>query len=292
VYGSFFVQVAPSRIKAPASRATADRPAPSRGPRLVSESHRWGIICDREIIAPNVGDELIPEIEDGEIHYEIDVRDLRVPTVFDVEEGFGDIRDYQDLVGVSWEAAQCLDLERSLLAGVIDQATTPREFGELGDQALGNYADEVGDLGPQGIYLLDLGVLGLTATLSAAGCAPASSCGGHGTAAPYIRFAADPQRVRILLEIARIAGCGLTVDEGGLLQTWAPSIKQFLRFAGMLVLQQEKFVTLPEMKLRDAEDEEDRLSEDELIHLAEAEARRPGKGQLRLFYFYDPSSFY
>jgi hypothetical protein len=239
---------------------------------------------------------LIPDVDDVEIYHEIEVRDLRVPTVLEVEEGFGDIRNYQDLAGLSWEeAAECLDLERSLVARATEQTTTPGEFGELADEVLGNYSDEVDDLGPGGIYLLDLGVIGLTAALSAAGCVPASSCSGHGSEAPYIRFAADPQRAAILLEMTRIAGCGLTVDEGGLLQTWAGSIKQFIGFAGMLVLRQEKFATLPEMRPRDTEDEEDeadQLSEDELRYLNDAEARRPGKGQLRLFQFYDSANFF
>jgi len=138
---------------------------------------------------------LVPEVDDVEIYHEVELSTLQIPTILDVSEGFGDIRDFWPMDGLTWEdAVECLRLEKSLVATIASRAASPQEFGELAEQVLGDLSDERDDLGPEGIFLLDLGVLATVAALSAAGCVTASKVAAAVTEATLPGFASPPIR--------------------------------------------------------------------------------------------------
>jgi len=70
------------------------------------------------------------------------------------------------------------------------------------------------------------------------------------------------------------------VDNGGLLQMWARSVSGFLDCAAAVIRRRDEFLAIPPMELREGDDEED---EEPDPYRQEAEARRPGEGQLPLF---------
>ncbi len=108
-------------------------------------------------------------------------------------------RGYQDLRGLTWdEASRVLKLEREILA---------RSTGDLRVTAESMSDSEIDSLGG-----LDLGVAAAVAALSAAQCAPISSCNGtpsHNEGYPLVAFYCRKGRVRDVLNVAERTNCGL-----------------------------------------------------------------------------------
>lgn len=139
------------------------------------------------------------------------------------EEHF--VRGYIDLRGLTWEdACEALKLERDILIRVTGDLAAAGE--SLSDDEY--YA----------LYGLDVGVAAAVVALSAANCAPFTSCNGevrHHEAHPCIGFYCRKGRVRNLLKAAEVARCGLVNGEGGFLVLYAASVAPLLLFAEELI---------------------------------------------------------
>ena len=135
------------------------------------------------------------------------------------------VRGYIDLRGLTWEdACETLRLERDTLV---------REAGDISA-----VEESLSDEEYCAIHGLDIGVAAAVVALSAANCAPFSSCNGgvgHHEAHPCIGFYCRKGRVRTLLKAAEIAGCGLANGEYGFLVLYAQSVAPLLLFAEKLI---------------------------------------------------------
>lgn len=150
------------------------------------------------------------------------------------EDGWSVFREYSPAYfGATWdEARACISWERALLArlDIRSRETEEALLDELDEEAF-----------QQPCAGLDLGVGSVVVALSAAGCAPLTSCSGHfgeGTwsQCPLVKVASDEARARILLGIAKLTNCGIAnSDEGsGALELWARSIDETVAFADEL----------------------------------------------------------
>lgn len=142
-------------------------------------------------------------------------------------------------------------LEFELLAAAIESGEAEDLPGDLRRRAegagLASYLDDADDVAAVGG--LEIGVSGLTHALSAVGCLTAASCRSHATDrswsdCPVIFFAAPAWRLAILAELIRDAGCGLDADRG-MLQIYAPSIREMHRLANLIVQERVRFRKRP-----------------------------------------------
>jgi hypothetical protein len=98
---------------------------------------------------------------------------------------------------------------------------------------------------------LELGVTGASEALCAAGCPTFASCRGHGrdfggrSRHPWILLAPDERRVPPLEAATRDAGCGLELDESGLVEAW-PVARRDGRVRLRSARKQCEFADLPE----------------------------------------------
>jgi hypothetical protein len=155
------------------------------------------------------------------------------------------------------DAAQMLDLERSILGLVDAVADNPDDFDDL--------CSAIEDANPEGVPAhlrhtdafrrlealvdfefptfdrLELGVAGLAYALSAVGCYPAASCRGHGehgwSTVPVVIFAADREHAMSLVPLVREAGCGFGLDatRPNLLTIAAGSIEDLMALTQLLL---------------------------------------------------------
>jgi hypothetical protein len=112
--------------------------------------------------------------------------------------------------------------------------------------------------------------------LCAAGCATAASYRGHpGKYAwshePLILFTADPARARLVEEVARATGCGLTSTNNGRLSLYAQSIEEVLAFAALTIERRADFDALPLPRA---------LAEARGVRVADAPEQLPGQDTL------------
>ena len=139
------------------------------------------------------------------------------------EENF--VRGYKDMRGFSWEdACETLKVERDILVRVAGDLSAAEES-LTGDEWCA-------------LRGLDVGVASAVVALSAANCAPFSSCNGevgHHEVHPCIGFYCRKGRVPNLLKAAEIACCGLTIGEAGFVVLYARSVAPLLRFAERLI---------------------------------------------------------
>jgi hypothetical protein len=171
---------------------------------------------------------------------------LRVIWVDEVsEDGIGDNRLYIDLTGTDWsDIAPIIQVEEALIKVAAERAANADDFDRIIAEALAaQYPGDDIDEGPLSDFaLLDAGVISAAAALSAAGCVSTTSCRGHnGTGEPHplIRFAADDLRLGYVREAAVLAGCGLLLDGGGMLQLFATNVLAFVAFAKALLEKRE-----------------------------------------------------
>jgi leader peptidase (prepilin peptidase)/N-methyltransferase len=175
----------------------------------------------------------------------IDYATLGVPTAYQVVEGFAMVRDYQPLVGVSWDdARECVEAEARWLVRAA-KALTVGEFDQILSSAAAEEQPEDFDWLFRG---LDVGVAGLTLVLSAARYATCYSCRthpGHGAGIPQVMMAADPQRGRVLAEYAVRAGCGVESAEG-LISVYAASVGRLHALAQTMLAARGELEELPQ----------------------------------------------
>lgn len=168
------------------------------------------------------------------IEQSIDPSLLAWPSESDLasEEHF--VRGYMDLRGFTWEdACETLTLERDILV---------RATGDLSVAGESLSDDEY-----YALYGLDVGVAAAVVALSAANCAPFTSCNGgagHQEAHPCIGLYCRKGRVRNLLKAAEFARCGLASRESGIVVLYAESVAPLLLFADKLIAMRDKLKPL------------------------------------------------
>lgn len=179
-----------------------------------------------------------------EVRIAIDLGRLRCADAETVATGLACVHEYDDgfYSAASWDGAEgTLTAEAEALAR-LDASTDDED--EFDDAAF----DEQGELW----LALELGVTGASEALCAAGCPTFASCRGHGrdfggrSRHPWLLFAADERRVPLLEAAARDAGCGLELDDGGLVEAWAPSLVEIVAFGCGLHARRRDFAALPE----------------------------------------------
>lgn len=177
---------------------------------------------------------------------DVDYTRLRIPTAYEVVNGFAVVRDYEPLIDVDWDGArQCMEAEARWLARAA-RASTAEEF----DRILASAAEEEApDDFDWVFHYLDVGAAGLTLVLSAASYATCYSCRVHpevaGDYPPQVIMAAELQRVRILARYAARADCGVESTEDGLVCVYATSVEHIHSLAEMMLAAQAELAELP-----------------------------------------------
>ena len=168
----------------------------------------------------------------------IDPSLLEWPSESDLVEEDIFARGYIDVRGAIWEdVCTMLEEERKALA-------------QPGDGV--NPGIEITNLNGEETYL-DLGVGAAVFALSAANCAPISSCSGgpgHHERYPLIAFYCRKGRVRNLLKVAELANCGLVNGVEGGLVVYAEDVGGLLTFAETLVEMKDNLKPLSRPHLR------------------------------------------
>ena len=157
---------------------------------------------------------------------------LEWPSESDLIEEDVFVRGYIDLRGASWEdVSTILEEERRALAQPEDEV---------------NPGVDIANRNGEEAYL-DLGVGAVVFALSAAGCAPISSCSGgsgHHEPHPLVAFYSRKGRVRDLLKAAELADCGLLNGAEGTLIVYAEDVGGLLTFTETLVEMKDKLKPL------------------------------------------------
>jgi hypothetical protein len=142
----------------------------------------------------------------------------------------------------SWfDAAATLSAEAEELARLDASCTDEESFDEAAFEAQAEM-----------FLTFEFGINGTVEALCAAGCPTFASCAGHGegfggrSRYPWVLFAADPLRLPLLLTPAQGAGCGLELDERGLLVLYGPSVLETVRFGLAVVGMKSGFDELPQ----------------------------------------------
>jgi len=169
---------------------------------------------------------------------EIDAGRLRVVWIDEVmADGVGDNLMYEDISGTTWQEVNAVIAEEAALIDSASlRAVDEDDFDRIVDVELRQrYPGDDFDEGPLSPFTgLDAGVMSAVAALSASGCITTTSCRGHRAHSepnPLVRFAADEERLLLVQAAATSAGCGLLLDEDGMLQLYATSILAFIDFA-------------------------------------------------------------
>lgn len=177
---------------------------------------------------------------------------LKVPTAYQVINGFTAVRDYQPLIDVEWDdARECMEAEARWLSRAA-RAPAAEEF----DRILSGAAEEESPADFDWLFRgLDVGVAGLTLVLSAAYYATCFSCRTHpgivGDHMPQVLMAAEPQRVRVLTGYAARLGCGVaSVDDWGLVCVYAASVDQLHVLAQAMLTARTELEELPQPSWR------------------------------------------
>ena len=168
----------------------------------------------------------------------IDPSLLEWPSESDLVEEDIFARGYIDVRGATWEdVCTMIEEERKALA-------------QPGDRV--NPGIEITNLNGEETYL-DLGVGAAVFALSAANCAPISSCSGgpgHHERYPLVAFYCRKGRLRNLLKAAELANCGLGNGVEGALVVYAEDVGGLLTFAETLVEMKDNLKPLSRPHLR------------------------------------------
>jgi hypothetical protein len=185
-----------------------------------------------------------------EIVIDVDPALLSPPSTERVITGVACIHGYEPGVfpGATWAAAaETLQAEREELTRLDETCADEVAFDDAAFEAQGE------------LWLsLEFGITGVVEALCAAGCPTFASCRGHSEGSggrsshPWVLFAADAARLPLLVQIARTAGCGLELDERGLLIVIAPSLVEAIEFGRTLLTKRNAFEAIPAVVDRDA----------------------------------------
>jgi len=155
-----------------------------------------------------------------------------------VEEDYFN-RGYQDLRGLDWDdAREVLQLERVIIGRGSGDLTAATE--SMSDSECTRLGD------------LDLGVASAVVALSAAKCAPISSCNGspgHNEMYPVVAFYCRKGRVRDVLKVAELTDCGLCNGDSGVLILHAGTVQKLLSFAEVLIERRDRLRPLSRPRL-------------------------------------------
>lgn len=182
---------------------------------------------------------------------DVDYASMRVPTAYQVVNGFAVVRDYQPLIDVEWDdARECVEAEARWLDRAA-KASTAEEFDRILSTAAAEEAPDDFDWLFRG---LDVGIAGLTLVLSAAYYATCFSCRTHPSMAgdhmPQVIMAAEPQRVRVLAGYAARAGCGVENAGDGLVCVYAASVEHHHALAQAMLAARAELEELPQPSWR------------------------------------------
>lgn len=191
---------------------------------------------------------MVPHFEVDIEVAEIDAGCLRTVWLDEVmADGVGDNLMYEDISGTSWQEVNAVIAEETDLIGSASlRAVDGDDFDRIADADLRELcvADDF-DEGPLAAFAdLDVGVMSAVAALSASGCITTTSCRGHrarGEPSPLVRFAADEERLPLVRAAAVSAGCGLLLDDDGMLQLYAADVLAFIDFAREAMRRSEAF---------------------------------------------------
>jgi hypothetical protein len=183
------------------------------------------------------------------------------------EEGFGGFRGTWYIGRVAKAHLEAILREEAELMRIVDAvAATSEEFEELASAIEGcdlePLSDELREAAmKEGLAAcideettpldgLELGVAGLTYALGSVGCLTAASCRWHisdrsWSDVPVVFFAAPTWRLELLAELIAAAGCGL-VDDRGMLEVVAPSIRNTHELAENIAAERERFRRKPD----------------------------------------------
>jgi hypothetical protein len=143
-------------------------------------------------------------------------------------------RCYQDMRGFTWDdACRTLKLEKEIVARGAGDLSTAME--SMSDSEIAS------------LYDLDLGVASAVVALSAAKCAPVSSCNGapgHNEAYPLVAFYCRKDRARDILKAAEVADCGLYNGDSGVLVVYARNVQMLMSFAEALTSRKHSLARL------------------------------------------------
>ena len=147
-------------------------------------------------------------------------------------------------------ASQADDFERLAVATEGgDGSELPDRLGEgfevSGLAALTAWDDDSDPLGA-----LEIGVAGLTCSLSAIRCSTAASCRWHITErswsdCPVVFFAAPTWRIEVLADLIVRANCGLDADRG-MLKLYGRSVRDMHSLAQSILDERERFRRIPD----------------------------------------------
>lgn len=167
-------------------------------------------------------------------------------------------RCYQDMRGLTWDdASRVLMLEQEIIARCAGDLSAASESISDGESA--------------SLYDLDLGVAAAVAALSAAKCAPISSCNGspgHNEAYPLVAFYCRKGRVRDIVKVAELTDCGLHNGDSGTLVVYAGNVQRLMNFAQALIERRNRLALLsrPQRARRSPNKDQRQLTLD-LYHL-------------------------
>jgi hypothetical protein len=179
-----------------------------------------------------------------DVEVNIDRQQLRSIDAQTVASGLACLHEYEPGIYpcASWEqAAGIIRAETDALIRLDASAANEEAFD-----------DAAFDVERDLILGLELGVAGASEALCAAGCPTFASCRGHGDGPgvrspfPWLLFAADEMRAPLLEEAARDAGCGLSLDENGLVEARAPSAAEMVKFGAALLARRREFDAIPQ----------------------------------------------
>jgi hypothetical protein len=218
-------------------------------------------------------------------------------------DGVGDNQLYEDFSGIEWdEVSEVIKEESTLLQQASQRATNADEFDlAINDIIEERYPDDdTADEVLLDFLGLDLGVISAVTALSASGSISTTSCRGHNTTgepAPLVRFTTDETRLPVILAAASSSGCGLLLDDDGMLQLYATNVLSFVAFARALLKARNIFAAIQTVVARPrlpryADDFTTAVQrKDYLVALDEWESAQgyPIDGQLSLFEPESPS---
>lgn len=169
-------------------------------------------------------------------------------TAEEVANGFTEHHEYHCLGLPSWaEAEECLEREAEVLERAAS-SDAPDGVEEFLDETR-----ETDDLGYFDLMCVlqgnDVGVAGLSLALSAARTATFYSCSGgidhrHHAEHPLVGVAPDPERGALIIELAKLAGCGVD-QRGGRWYLYGRSVTDLHALGRAIVEHREAFDALP-----------------------------------------------
>lgn len=165
----------------------------------------------------------------------------------EVGAGYFENREYSNTqfleFGANWpDAEQLLDDERSALEPLLEAGLV----GSGLDSAIEGVMQEDDSWYFTG---LDLGVCGICAVLSAAGCPTTFSCRGHGSGQPdypRVHLYTSPERASLVSEACSKTGCEINNSEMGGAWIWSYGLPEILDLGDAIVSMRDSFATIRE----------------------------------------------